>query len=392
MSPPRAILWILLAVALWLTPAVPTLAQGTIPPPSLPSAPIWSVDISAPPAAPPVIDGARVYVALQSGDLAAYRIADGSQIWRKPLRTAFPIEIAGDHIFVVSGEAIHAITVGDGSTAWVAPAGTVTAPLLVQDGWIVAAAGSEVAAFRTADGTRIWRTPSGPQTRRASIEGTHLYLPLHDRVVALDLATGRTRWQHHVPDPSEVLAFDDLVYFGSSDHFFYCFKAPDGRFAWRFRTGAAARGKPVADDTLVYAVAVDNMLRGFDRRSGARRWHVQVRFRATTGPVLVGTAIVIPGATAGVHAWRPDGTSAGQIALDEPLVMPPTFSRTGAMMAALTGGLSERWRLTLTERPLVTMPLVPLTTLPGEVVPIQVPRGLPQAHLEPRHPAGGPLP
>lgn len=346
----------------------------------LPSQEIWSVAVSAAPAAPPSVLQPHVYVALSSGVVVAHQLEGGAVAWQRELRTDLPIEVAGDRVVLVSEETLYALSAIDGTTVWTAAVGTVTAPLLVQDGWIIAAGNGGLAAYRTSDGTRLWHRATGVQTLRATIEGDRLYVPLTTRLLSLELANGVTRWEAVLGEaPTEVLAFPDRLYAGSSNKFFYCFRARTGEVDWRAPVGLAVRGKPAADAAHVYTAGLDNTVRAFDRKNGALRWHKGAKFRPIAGPIGVGAAIIVAGRAAELMVLRADtGDPAARLALSQSLVMPPAFGTTDGdpVMAALTGDLSAQWKLTLLGPPRWTSPaVVPLTALPGDRVPIRLPGG-----------------
>ena len=204
------------------------------------------------------------------------------------------------------------------------------------------------------------------------------HLPLDDdHLLALDLRTGAERWSKHFAGAtSEVLAFADHIYVGSADKHFYCLDADNGERSWRQWTGAALRGRPAADASRVFAAAMDNVLRAFDRRSGALLWHASVPFKPTSGPAVIGSAVVVPGTAAELRTFEvASGRPAGQIVLAEEPGEAPAFgtSRGATVMAAITGSLTGEWKLTLTEAPLPTIPIAPLTELPGIIVPVEPP-------------------
>ena len=330
---------------------------------TLPSVVRWSVPIPARPAAPPVIAGDQVLVVLQSGIVAAHRMTDGAEAWRVELRTELPVVVEGSRVFVAAGEMIHALDAASGSVVWRTPYGAVTAPLVAQDGWLLVASANTLTALRSEDGTKVWSRDTGPQRLRATIEGDNLYVPLDDgRLLALDLRTGADRWTRHFAGAvSEVLAFSDRIYFGSADKFFYCFHAGDGEWDWHARVGAVPRGRPASSGTHLFVTSIDNTVRAYDRNSGALLWHPSVPFRPAA-PVIVGSAVVVPGHAAEILAFdAATGRPAGQIKLEESLVMPPAFGPSGAavVMAAFTGSLTSQWKLVLTAPP-VAPPSIPL--------------------------------
>jgi outer membrane protein assembly factor BamB len=157
-----------------------------------------------------------------------------------------------------------------------------------------------------------------------------------------------------------VLAFSDRVYVGSGDKWYYCFDASDGAREWRSRIGAVLRGRPSANDKYVFVSAMDNTLRAYDRMSGALRWHPSVPYRPTSGPVLVGSSVVVPGYAAELRAFEAaTGKPAGQIKLEETLVVPPAFGGSGnaVTMSAFTGNITGQWKLVLTGFPVPELPV-----------------------------------
>ena len=321
-----------------------------------------------------------MFVVLQSGLVAAHRASDGGELWHVDLRSDHGVVIEGSRVFVGAAGGIHALDVETGAEAWHSPSAALTAPLLVRNGWIVAATAAGLSAFRSADGTEVWSRETGAQHVRATIEGDNLYVPLDDgRLLALDLRTGADRWKRHFAGPlSEVLALPDRVFAGSADKYFYALNAETGADAWRSRLGVSLQGAPIADATRVFAAGMDNVIRAYDRGSGALRWHTSVPFRPT-GVVLVGSSILVPGMSAELHAFgASSGKAEGKITLDQKLVAAPGLGtlETVVVMAAVTGSLTGDWKLIFAMEPPKPPPsidLVPLIVMPGTTVPVATP-------------------
>ncbi len=347
---------------------------------TLPTAVRWSIALPGQPDAPPAIGADRIYVALQPGIVAAHRLSDGRELWRRDLPTATPMAVDHGRLFVASGTAIHALN-ADGSAAWQTVVGSLSAPLLARDGWVIAAADGKLSALRATDGSTVWTQAIARVSEQPSIEGGNLYVPLEDgRVLSLDLATGSRRWERRLyGSPTAVLPFADRVYVGSADKSFYCLDAEDGRVDWRQQIGAVVRGRPAADASRVYVVALDNLLRAFDRGNGALRWSPRgLPFRPTTGPVVIGQMVVVAGTTDKILGFEAaTGQPAGQLVLPQSLATLPAYGDTSgvARIAAVTGSLDQQWMLTLAEPALPSIAVDPLTDLPGLVIPIPQPPG-----------------
>jgi outer membrane protein assembly factor BamB len=335
------------------------------------------VPLTAAPRAEAVVADGHVFVALQSGVVVAHRAADGIEAWRVELLVDQPVAAEGNLVFVSSGEAVHALRTRDGAVAWRTPTGTITAPLLAQDGWIIASAGTQLIALRAADGTIIWKRDFPPAAARPSIEGDRLYVPRADgRVQSLVLATGADRWTRRLGgEPTEVLAFADRVFVGSADRHFYALDAGDGSIAWRYRVGADLRGRPAAEGAFVFAAALDNLVRGFDRHNGERKWQEGVPYRPTAGPLVVGSSLIVSGSARELPSFNPrTGAPATKLALTATLAAPLTAASLaeGPVLVALAGDGAVGWSVSLLQAAF-GMRVAPLTALPGEVVPIRIP-------------------
>lgn len=350
---------------------------------SLPTEVKWTVALSAAPAAPPIIAGDLVYLALQSGIVEARRASDGTELWRRDIRTEAPLAADGGRVFIASGSAIYALN-ADGSAGWHAETGVLTAPILAHDGWVIAATDTELTALRASDGSVVWRLPAGAARERPTIEGAALFVSTKDgRLMALDLATGKQKWERRFRGaPTEALAFADRVFVGSADTYCYSLHADNGEIAWRQRTGAVLRGRPAADDLRVYVVGLDNQLRAFDRRNGALRWPPRgLPFRPTTGPVVFGRTVAVAGTTNEIRAFEAaTGLPGAVLTLPEALTTFPAYdpSPGRARIAAVTGSLTQLWTLSLAIPAPPTAPVLklePLSVLPGRLIPIPRPPG-----------------
>ncbi len=115
-----------------------------------------------------------------------------------------------------------------------------------------------------------------------------------DKVVALDLQTGRTLWTFFCDGPVRLppVAWNGSVYFASDDGRLYCVRADDGRERWRFRGGPSdrkvlgnrrvismwpARGGPVIRDGKIYFAAsiwpfLGTFLYALDAETGDVHW------------------------------------------------------------------------------------------------------------------------
>jgi outer membrane protein assembly factor BamB len=341
-----------------------------------PVTPRATVVLDAAPFGPPAIGGGRVYVAYEGGQLAAHRLSDGTELWRIDLPLEHPPVAIDDLVLTMAGGALHARHAVDGREVWRFETAALAAPLLAHQGWIVLAPAHRLVALRAVDGSVVWSRDNPTLVDRPAIEGNRLYAPLADgRLQALDLRTGEPLWTRRLGGPpTSVLAFADRVYAGSADRHFYCLRADTGQELWRFHVGSALRGAPAAHETLVHTVALDNLVRAHDRR-GHRVWNQGITYRAFAGPIVVGPILAVAGPSPELQLFdAASGAPQAALPFDAPLIAPVAVATDGrhAVLAAFTGSLAAGWRLVLLDSA-YSVPLAPLTALPGEPIPLWTP-------------------
>ena len=207
-----------------------------------------------------------------------------------------------------------------------------------------------------------------------------MYVPAADgRVLALDLKSGEQVWEFDIGiKPTEPLVYDGRIFVGAESKQFCSLRPDTGKKEWCFPVGAAVIGRPVADATHVYFVAYDTNLRALDRKSGAYRWKQDLRYRPSSGPLLVGASIAVPGTVPRVQVFDTrQGSQTIQLTLPTRLATAPLLIEAAAdapaRIAAMTGGLQNTWTVMLAGPAPVappSIPIAPLKELPGQAIPI----------------------
>ncbi|MBA3637982.1 MAG: PQQ-binding-like beta-propeller repeat protein [Acidobacteriota bacterium] len=340
---------------------VPEVLPGTaLPPPEAPPDILWTVPIAAAPVTSPIMAGEHVLISHLPGVIAAHRVSSGERIWQKGLVPDQRLVADATMLFVASGEAIHALRLTDGAVAWRAPAGTLTAPLLVQGGWVIAATATRLMALRAADGTAVWTIDVPTQRQGAAISGEMLFVPSDDGYIrARDLKSGNAIWQHRLGgQPGEPLVVGESLVVSGTDKALYKLSAATGEENWRYRVGASIRGPAASDGERVFVTALDNMIRALDLGNGSLKWQIGLPFRPLTGPVVAGGTVFITSPGTDIKMLRTlNGTQAGTVAFPAKLAITPGMqaSEYGVAIVAITGGLEESWHLLIT-RPVRALP------------------------------------
>lgn len=351
---------------------------------AFPSDPIWTTDVVTRPVAAAVASAAvataeRLFFAVETG-ITSRRLRDGADIWTNKIVATGPLATIGDRLIVPIDGAILALDALTGSTVWTLKTVAPTAPILAHDDLVFVATPDRLAAFKLADGSEVWtRDKLGAIDQRPAVHETWLYVPVAEgRLLALDRATGRTIWEVEVGiKPTPPLVAGDRIFIGSEAKQFCSLNVITGKREWCQQIGAAVVGVAAVDKLRAYCVALNNLMFAFERRNGAKQWTADLRYRPSAGPTLIGGLITSPGKSKELPAFdTKTGKKAAALTLADELAAPPIFlpgtETTPAYIVALSGGLNNQWKLTLAGPPPAKLPaidVVPLTALPGQVVP-----------------------
>jgi outer membrane protein assembly factor BamB len=298
-------------------------------PPSLfPARTVWTLPLNNLLAFAPTYDGTRGYFPLAGNRIVAYDVLAGTQTWIAAARPIMQPVAGGDLLFVIEADSVAAFRGGEGTVTWRRPLNErLVVPPVWDNGWLVLATEGGVRAIRATDGDVIWsRDLDRPATAAPALAADRVYVPIADgRILALRIDTGEPVWERKLGGSAvAVLALDDRVYVGGHNDYFYCLLAKDGRVDWRWRTGGDVIGTPILDDDRICFVAMDNVLRALDRKSGVQKWMRPLPLRPTAAPVRVGSSIIVTGFAPSLRGYRStDGTAAADITANSEVAAPP---------------------------------------------------------------------
>ena len=311
----------------------------------------WSASLPAPPAFPPAFDSNRVYISLNTNQLVALLLKDGSAAWSVECPMSAPPAAGDGLVYAGSDGLIEARADTDGAARWRRPVPGRVLSLHWDTGWLIAQIEPGLLlAIRAADGEILWQKDFGsPLSGNAqpALSGERLYVPLKDgRVVALLLQSGEEVWTHKFAESAAgILPVGDRVFIGGRDNQFHSLNAEDGDPKWQLPIGADLLGLPVLDDRRVYFMALDNNLRGHNRNNGSMMWRQVLPVRPFTGPLLSGETLIVSGVAADLYAYNArDGKRVGDFSLkgaeneEMLLAAPPHLSVQDLLILVTKGG------------------------------------------------------
>ena len=257
---------------------------------------------------PPAYDASHAYFALESDRVAAYSLPEGMRLWMVDARPVLQPAAGDDLVFLTDATGLVARRASDGQIAWQRPMPDlpVVPPVFDRGRLIVATKGGQLELVHAENGATIWqRTLESPAHASPTFAADRLYVPTADnRVAALQADSGDTVWEARLGGaPTEILVDRDRLFVGGLDNFLYCLLVKDGAIDWRWRTGGDVIGAPVSDEHHVFFVALDNVLRAMDRKSGAQVWMRPLPVRPVGGVVLAGSTLVVTGPTAALRVF-----------------------------------------------------------------------------------------
>ena len=311
----------------------------------LPMEPIWTTGLPAPPAAAPVYEAGRVFVALRDDQVVAVNLVDGEVAWQVVQPVTGQLAVGGDLLFVASDDELFGLQTATGLVRWSIPLeASLSAPLVWNAGWLVAALETQtLLALRADSGETIWRRAmDGGIHVPPSLAGDRMYVSVDNGgVVALSLMTGDLVWERRLEgSPREILPLDDL-FVGATDNYLYRLSRLDGSIKWRWRTGGDIVGLPAVDEKRVYFSSLDNMLWALNRTNGVQQWSRPLAARPTAGPSHVGDLLVLGGMSQQLSFFdRSDGEGYGGITAPAELAFPPMSLSTpvdGPVLVTVTG-------------------------------------------------------
>ncbi|MCB8883852.1 PQQ-binding-like beta-propeller repeat protein [Acidisoma cellulosilytica] len=228
---------------------------------------LWSADIGEGTAYrhripnPPVVANGMVFSMSADGQVSAFDLKTGDNIWRAYVRPK------GSRSFDVGGGVSY-----DG-------------------GLVYAATGfGEVICFDAKNGNIRWRKPLGSPARTApTVAGNHIYVSLIDAsIVGLDIHDGSTLWSREARNvqtgvlglPAPAVA-GSVVVAGFSSGDLLTLNTESGEVLWSDNLGAtgsglsqlsAIVGMPVIDQSRVFAGSLGGIVVSIDLPTGRRLW------------------------------------------------------------------------------------------------------------------------
>jgi outer membrane protein assembly factor BamB len=199
----------------------------------------------------------------------------------------------------------------------------------------------------------------------------------------LRASSGETVWERRLGAAAHgLLVADERLFLGAVDNFFYCLSARDGQIEWRWRTGADVLNLPIVDQSRVYFVSLDNVVRALNQRNGVQQWKRGLTFRPAFAPIKAADTLVLSGFDGPPRAFLlKDGTPAGEMTVEagSEIIAPLHSFQSAGTFAPAVMAITRRFvsaaavtTVTVGSRSIDPVVLPTLTPLPG-LIPMAAP-------------------
>ncbi len=313
-----------------------------------------------------------VIVAQGEGDVIAYRLRNGEEVWRK--RTGVPwaegvtlVRVSTDtqtvEAMLLSSRdgTLSLLRTRDGSEIWKVDIGTESrAPAtLVRDRFLITTVDSGVMSLKTSNGETVWHKKR-PKTSGLTIDGHSR--PVYDRGVvycafadghvgALRFDDGTELWMRPVSLYAGASAAHSRTVFGDADadpiivgQTIFVASYADGVYALERSTGEAIWRREMSAvvslgryKNTIIALSANGFLRGLDRRSGAEVFSTSFPPAAPSRLRVVDHLGVFTAGRSGlIVVDLRKGQPLQATALGSPTTGDPGFSEDGRSVAVLT--------------------------------------------------------
>ncbi len=285
--------------------------------------PIWSFQVEDAIRSTPLINDGIVFVGSYDNNLWALDAKEGSLIWKFATGGGIGSSPAysGGMVFVGSTDgALYAVDAYTGNRKW----------LFKTDGKIYSTPALAVGLvfFGSDDGKlyAIRPSPAGaremwhfnamaPVRSSPRVTSDRLFFGTDIGEFLCINISGDMRWRFEtrrrvLPTP---LVYENLVFIGSDDWYFYALDIDQGYPIWRFRTRGPVVSSAALGDKVVYFGSADGCVYALEALGGRELWRYEVGRPVTSSPCVYGEAVYIgavDGALYTLHAktgellWR----------------------------------------------------------------------------------------
>jgi outer membrane protein assembly factor BamB len=257
---------------------------------------------------PSYVDGV-LYLASDSGWVAAYKVTNGDPIWgRKFVKVLNQPAVSKGRVYFGSYDRrIYCLNAKTGHTIWKKNVGTdMESPPTVAGGRVyMGGLDGTVRAVDQNTGRIVWTYhTSGPVKGAVTLAKGRLYFGDYAGVMySIRASNGGKIWSTASNGLSSGFRSGQFystpnvrygrVYVGNTDGKLYSFVASNGHIAWTHTIDGWVYGSPATWNGLVFDTGYDGSFEAMDARTGNVKWSVQLPYGTTSSPTVIGNYVYV---------------------------------------------------------------------------------------------------
>ena len=221
------------------------------------------------------------------------------RLWHKSLKGGIYSTPVTDGSSLYIGDDVgvmYSLNLKDGTTNWTFDTGMrIVGSPAVSDGVVVfGSANYNIYGLDTKTGKELWHIATNQAVMgAATIHDGVAYIGGDGRMFAIDIHTGEVQWafgelKNYVL--TRPLVYNDKLYFGTWDTYFYALNLADGSLVWKWNNGRSnpklspASVWPVAANGKIFITAPDRYFTCLDAETGEQIWRTnEYKVRETVG-------------------------------------------------------------------------------------------------------------
>jgi outer membrane protein assembly factor BamB len=253
----------------------------------------------------PVIADGVVYLGDMDGTVYAWKLADGTEIWKRKFESGFIASpsLRGELLYVADMDGkLHALDLKTGEPKW-----TFTAESEIDNGvnfWkdnvLFGSQDSKLYCLNADSGELVWKFAIQDQIRcMPTVVGDRSFIAGCDSTLhIIDLNTGKEAAGVPIEAPTGVTpaVLGDNVYFGTEGGTFFAVNWKDAKVTWKAEDKGSPqpyRSSPAVQDDIVVVGSRSRRVEAYDPKTGKELWTFATKQRIDSSPVIVGDRVFV---------------------------------------------------------------------------------------------------
>lgn len=255
--------------------------------------------------ATPVIDDGIVYLGDMDGQIYAWNLADGKEIWSRKFETGFIASpaVRGGLLYIgdIDGK-FYALDRKTGEPKWTfdAEAEIDNGANFWNDNVLFGSQDANLYCLNAESGKLVWKFTIADQIRcMPTIVNDRSFVAGCDSTLhIIDLTTGKEAAAVPIESPTGVTpaVLGDNVFFGTEGGAFFAVNWKNADVTWKAEDKGSSqpyRSSPAVQEGIVVVGSRNRRIEAFDPQTGNELWTFATKQRIDSSPVIVGNRVFV---------------------------------------------------------------------------------------------------